>query len=58
MFSWEEFADLAGPVTMVSMTCASDATLLVPDAGHKLIVYKAIVDGIDGEVPRIWLSNG
>lgn len=58
MFSWEEFDDLAGPVSMVSVTCATDCTLLVPDPGMKLIIYKTITDPTDGAVPRIWLSDG
>jgi hypothetical protein len=57
MFDWHDYEHIGGPVQLHTMTCNTTATVLVPDAGMKLIIYKVFVDG-PTTPPRFHFTDG
>jgi hypothetical protein len=45
MFDWEDFDQFFGHVLATTMTCDTNATLMVAPAGKRLKIYKIYVDG-------------
>ncbi len=57
MFDWHDYEFFDGSVQLHTMTCSTTATVLVPDPGMKLIIYKVFVDG-PTVPPRYFFTDG